>query len=87
MEALPYKQKITGSIPAGVFGFFNGIIFPTQLMALRSTQPLTEMSNRSTGLFISPSGISELDCATNKTDTAESIISIGRESLQVFFLY
>ena len=36
-----------------------------------------------TGLFISPSGISELDCATTKTDTAESI-SIGRESLQVF---
>jgi len=28
-----------------------------------------------TGLFISPSGISELDCATTKTDTAESNIS------------
>ena len=40
-----------------------------------------------TGLFISPSGISELDCATTKTDTAERSISIGRESLQVFFLY
>ena len=40
-----------------------------------------------TGLFISPSGISELDCATTKTDTAESSISIGRESLQVSFLY
>ena len=37
-----------------------------------------------TGLFISPSGISELDCATIKTDTAERSISIGRESLQVF---
>ena len=37
-----------------------------------------------TGLFISPSGISELDCATTKTDTAERSISIGRESLQVF---
>ena len=36
------------------------------------------------GLFISPSGISELDCATTKTDTAERSISIGRESLQVF---
>ena len=33
-----------------------------------------------TGLFISPSGISELDCATTKTDTAERSISIGRES-------
>ena len=38
-----------------------------------------------TGLFISPSGISELDCATTKTDTAERSISIGRESIQVFF--
>ena len=38
-----------------------------------------------TGLFISPSGISELDCATTKTDTAERSISIGRESLKVFF--
>ena len=41
--------------------------------------------NRYTGLFISPSGISELDCAKTKTDTAERSISIGRESLQVFF--
>ena len=40
-----------------------------------------------TALFISPSGISELDCATTKTDTAERSVSIGRESLQVFFLY
>ena len=39
-----------------------------------------------TWLFISPSGISELDCATTKTDTAERSISIGRESLQVFFV-
>ena len=38
-----------------------------------------------TGLFISPSRISELDCATTKTDTAERSISIGRESLQVCF--
>ena len=38
-----------------------------------------------TGLFISPSGNSELDCATTKTDTAERSISIGREYLQVFF--
>ena len=40
----------------------------------------------STGLFISPSGISELDCATTKTDTAERSISIGRDYLQVFFV-
>ena len=40
-----------------------------------------------TGLFINPSGISELDCATTNTDTAERSISIGTETLQVFFLY
>ena len=39
-----------------------------------------------TGLFISPSGTSELDCATTKTDTVERSISIGRESLKVFFI-
>jgi len=38
-----------------------------------------------TGLFISPSGTSELDCATTKKDTAERSISIGREYLKVFF--
>ena len=38
-----------------------------------------------TGQFISPSGTSEISCATTKTDTAERSISIGRESLQVFF--
>ena len=31
-----------------------------------------------TGLFVSPSGISEIDCATTKTDTAERSISIRR---------
>ena len=38
------------------------------------------------GLFISPSGISELDCATTKTDMAERSMSICTESLQVFFV-
>ena len=38
-----------------------------------------------TGLFINTSGISELDCATTKTDTAERSISVGRESLPSFF--
>ena len=41
---------------------------------------------KSTGLFISPSGTSELDCATTKTCTAERSISIARESLKVFFV-
>ena len=36
------------------------------------------------GLFISPSGISKIHCATTKTDTAERNISMDRESLQVF---
>jgi hypothetical protein len=39
-----------------------------------------------TGWFIRPSGISELDCATTKTDTAERSISIDRESLPSFFV-
>ena len=39
-----------------------------------------------TGLFISPSGTSEIDCATTKTYTAERSISIGREYLKVFVL-
>ena len=46
---------------------------------------ITVKYSLNTGLFISPSGISELDCATTKTDTAERSISIGRESLKVFF--
>ena len=61
-----------------------------------SERPQTHVSDRAatgvafyvyiyTGLFISPSGISELDCATTKIDTAERSISIGTESLQVFF--
>ena len=37
-----------------------------------------------TGLFISPSGTSELDCATTKKDRAERSISIGRESIKLF---
>jgi len=37
-----------------------------------------------TGLFISLSGISKIDCATTKTDTAERSISMDREFLQVF---
>ena len=46
--------------------------------------PRITQDHEYTGLFISPSGISELDCATTKTDTAERSILIGTESLQVF---
>jgi len=42
------------------------------------------ISGVNTGLFVSPSGNSELDCATTKTYKAERSISIGRESLKVF---
>ena len=51
---------------------------------LKSYIILVSSASINTGLFISPFGISELDCATTKTDTAERSISIGRESLQVF---
>ena len=42
------------------------------------------MNAQNTGLFISPSGNSELDCATTKKDRAERSITIGTESLKVF---
>ena len=47
---------------------------------------LTNLWLAYTGLSLSLSGISELDCATTKTDTAERSISIGRQSLQVSVL-
>ena len=47
---------------------------------------ITEASSANTGLFISPSGTYELNCATTKKDRAERSISIGRESLKVFFV-
>ena len=52
----------------------------------RLIAPLEYYRSVNTGLFISPSVISELDCAATKTDTAERSISIDRESLQVFFV-
>jgi len=47
---------------------------------------ITDQIPTHTGLFISPSGTSEPDCATTKTDTTERSISIGTESLKVFFI-
>jgi len=35
---------------------------------------------------MSPSGTSEFDCATTKKDRTERSISIGTESLNVFFV-
>ena len=63
---------------------------PAQLILLSAVQKLIWRSHMTfasnIGLFISPSGTSELDCATTKTDTTERSVSIGRESLKVFFL-
>ena len=61
-------------------------LWPVQLYLIFLHYLINDKIVENTGLFISSSGISELDCATTKTDTAERIISIGRESLQVFFV-
>ena len=46
----------------------------------------TGKGRKYTGLFISPSGISELDYATTNTDTAERSISIGTNLSKFFFV-
>ena len=65
---------------------YLGIYFDSRFCFDRHVEYITGKCTPiiNTGGFISPSGISELDCATTKTDTAERSISIGRESLQVF---
>ena len=62
-----------------------GANLPEEFYFLRKAKYVMNFLFWNTGLFISPSGISEIYCATTKTDTAERSISIGRESLQVFF--
>ena len=59
--------------------------FTCVLLTLGTNKQRT-IKEESTGLFKSPSGTSELDCATTTKDTAERSISIGRESLKVFFV-
>ena len=56
------------------------------MMEIFITHKVCEVYGPTTGLFVSPSWISELDCATTKIDTAERSVSIGRESFQVFFV-
>jgi hypothetical protein len=46
VEALCYKSDVAGSIPNEVNGYFNCSNTSNRTMALGSTQPLTEMSNR-----------------------------------------
>jgi hypothetical protein len=41
------NQKVAGSIPDGFIGIFHSHNPSDRTMALGSTQPLTEMSNRS----------------------------------------
>ena len=69
------ENRTTKLLPKVSFGF------PQNRFDMRCNR----CNEQTTGLFVSPSGISELDCETTKTDTAERSISIGRESLQVFF--
>jgi hypothetical protein len=45
-EALCYKPENVDSIPDEFIGFFNSSNPSSRTMALRSTQPLTEMSTR-----------------------------------------
>jgi hypothetical protein len=40
------SQKVTGSIPDEVIGFFSSLNPSSRTMALGSTQPLTEMSTK-----------------------------------------
>jgi hypothetical protein len=47
------SQKVAGSIPDGVIGFFNLPNSSSRAMALGPTQPLTEMS---TGIFLELKG-------------------------------
>ena len=89
----PWARQLWCDVPANsVFLFDKPAVrimrisrqpFPVKIMI--DQKQLENMEYLNTGLFISPSDISELDCATTKTDTAERSMSIGRESLQVFF--
>ena len=79
-----YKKIV---VPALLFGCENWTLLKKQERRTETAEKkFWNSAAGCTGLFISPSGISELDCATTKTDTAERSISIGRESLQVFFV-
>ena len=86
----PFSGEMVCTIGGQISGL-SDLLFKDRisLAISHNTRCINIRSNRqrNTELFISLSGISELACATTKTDTAERSISIGRESLQVFFLY
>ena len=67
-------------------GYSSYLLRQTQLLCFKIEHIHIASMHTYTGLFISPSGTSELDCATTKTDMAERSISIGRESPKVFFV-
>ena len=88
VNCLKNNFKIDIKIDIKIVPTCLGVVTPSSGIALfeLAEVKVVKRINYNTGLFISPSGISELDCATTKTDTAERSISIGRESLQVFFV-
>ena len=66
------------------YHFMNNINRSVSAIGMECVYSEVSSKSLNKGLFITPSGISELECATTKTDAAERSISIGRESLQVF---
>jgi hypothetical protein len=50
------NRKVAGSIPEGVIGIFHWNNPPDRIMALESTQPLTEMSTRSISCGVKVAG-------------------------------
>ena len=80
LSRVPYLNHWFCNSSAVVMLLTNGTLEVRSSVSLT----LTCFPAETTGLFISPSGTSELDCATTKTDMAERRISIGRESLKVF---
>ena len=75
---------ITREIHPYEHSFVSAHMMESQLANEKKISNSPETLRIYTALFISPSRISELDCATTKTDTAERSISIGTESLQLF---
>jgi hypothetical protein len=68
------------------YTFFRRHIVPNYISSVIQSELLyliDESIHKYTGLFISPSGISELCSTITKTDTAERSISTDRETLQV----
>jgi len=83
-----HKNPSTGSptAPSGRTGGQTDMMKLVVAFCNFAKGPKNEVrEDKHTGLFISPSGTSILDCATTKTCTAERNISIGRESLKVLF--